>query len=161
MVFDGQGTDGTEGENEQRAKKLEVNHYFICLTCSRKLPSILSAKTPKKSLIYHVRCPCYYFAHNSFLFAPTPVLVGTNLTFFRLAHPQPPAAMAEDISEVESPPRKRDIWFYVVLVFCVGPVWGVIPASWLYVAYSIAYWRFLSYSKTTLVLLAWAFCEVL
>ncbi|KAL5508303.1 hypothetical protein ACEPAH_5922 [Sanghuangporus vaninii] len=69
--------------------------------------------------------------------------------------------MVEDICEALPPSRRRDFTFYLVLVFFVGPIWGVVPASWLYVVYSIAYWRFLSYSRANLILLACAFVEVL
>ncbi|EJD01104.1 uncharacterized protein FOMMEDRAFT_125748 [Fomitiporia mediterranea MF3/22] len=66
----------------------------------------------------------------------------------------------EDISESVSLPRKRDLTFYLVLFFFVGPIWSVVPASWAYVAYSVIHWRVLDYSTTEFSVFTLAVCEV-
>ncbi|EPQ59444.1 hypothetical protein GLOTRDRAFT_109691 [Gloeophyllum trabeum ATCC 11539] len=45
--------------------------------------------------------------------------------------------VVRDPSEVALAARKRDVSFYLVLVFAVGPIWSIVPLSWAYVVYNL------------------------
>ena len=68
--------------------------------------------------------------------------------------------MLSDISESVPVARRRDLSFYIVLFFFVGPIWAVVPLSWAYAVYSIYNGRFLSYQLSDRLWLVCALAEV-
>ncbi|KAL0576920.1 hypothetical protein V5O48_005066 [Marasmius crinis-equi] len=61
-----------------------------------------------------------------------------------------------DISELLDAPRRRTISYYLVFIFLILPLWSVVPFSWAYVLYTIAYSRITS---TNVAFFAIMFCE--
>ena len=49
------------------------------------------------------------------------------------------------VAETPFPPARRDLTFYLVLLFAVAPIWSVVPLSWAFVIYALHYgliWTF-------------------
>lgn len=65
-----------------------------------------------------------------------------------------------DISESQEPQRKRDSSFYVALFCAVLPLWSVVPASWLFVVYSLYTGRIWHYGVSGIVIFSLALGEV-
>jgi hypothetical protein len=51
-----------------------------------------------------------------------------------------------DSAEQPPPHRNRDLSFYLVLLFCVVPVWSAVPVSWLFVIHTLGSGKFWSFS---------------
>lgn len=68
--------------------------------------------------------------------------------------------MIHDISETPSPPRARDLSFYVVLFFLVIPLWSSVPLSWAFVFHSLFFENLSAHSFFRRALFAIAACEV-
>lgn len=72
----------------------------------------------------------------------------------------PAELFMDDISESPQPVRARNGSFYAVLFAVVVPLWSLVPASWLFVLYSLYTGRVWLYGipgNTTFFL---ALCEV-
>ncbi|KAH7921825.1 hypothetical protein BV22DRAFT_1197913 [Leucogyrophana mollusca] len=65
-----------------------------------------------------------------------------------------------DISNIPYPERRRTVSFYVVLFFLVGPLWSVIPLSWLFVTYTLHAGLLWGYTWRGRVVFVAALCEV-
>ena len=68
--------------------------------------------------------------------------------------------MADPDTIDDSPGVRRTLTYYLVLVIFVFPIWGIVPASWAYVVYTIVGSYFFSYSLGKQALFLLACCEV-
>jgi pimeloyl-ACP methyl ester carboxylesterase len=65
-----------------------------------------------------------------------------------------------DPSEEIEPSRKRDLSFYIVLLFVVAPLWGTVPLSWAFVVYALRSGSIWTYTWLGRSLFLLALCEV-
>ncbi|KAF5333481.1 hypothetical protein D9611_002449 [Ephemerocybe angulata] len=65
-----------------------------------------------------------------------------------------------DISESPEPVRERDSSFYVALFAAVLPLWSIVPASWLFVVYTLYTGRIWHFGVSGAVIFSLALCEV-
>jgi hypothetical protein len=65
-----------------------------------------------------------------------------------------------DPTESPVPSRPRQTSFYVAFVTAVLPLWSIVPASWLFVIYSLHTGRIWVYGVAGWTLFSLALCEV-
>lgn len=68
--------------------------------------------------------------------------------------------LSEDVSETPPPPFKRGVSYYFVLIFFVGPIWSIVPASWAFVLYALTNRAKALTSTNYKILFVLALCEV-
>lgn len=66
----------------------------------------------------------------------------------------------EDLAEKPYPPRRKDLSFYLVLLFAVIPVWSAVPVSWAFVVYALRSGQIWSFAWRGRLSFAVALCEV-
>lgn len=65
-----------------------------------------------------------------------------------------------DLPEKLHLPPRRDLTFWLVLLFAVLPIWSIVPLSWAFVFYALRSGGLWSYAWQGKALFAAALCEV-